>query len=310
MDKTSFVYSDRMSFIEGFNKDFLDNISEGVFILDSDKRIVYWNKMMERISGHKDIEVVGQYCHDKILMCVDPDGKNKPCQELCPSEQNLEKGIVAKTELIISHKSGHRVPVSMKMVPYMILDDNVSGTYVIIHDNSSNLEAMREIEKLRELSLIDPLTGVANRRFVEINLKQRFDELRRYGWGFGVVYMDIDGFKKINDNFGHDAGDKVLKALTKTLLKNVRSFDLIGRMGGDEFIAIIANTDENKLFFIADRLCLLVKETIIMSKGKEVSVTVSAGTTLAKKEDSYKTIMKRADELMYANKKMLKLKSN
>ena len=97
------------------------------------------------------------------------------------------------------------------------------------------------IEDLQRKVFLDPLTEIANRRYVDTGLPVRFDEMTRYGWQFGVIMMDIDHFKDVNDRYGHDIGDEALKMIARTLLNSSRSSDIVGRWGGEEFIAIISN---------------------------------------------------------------------
>lgn len=116
--------------------------------------------------------------------------------------------------------------------------------------------------------------------------------------------MDIDHFKNVNDNFGHNNGDTVLKVIAKTLIKNVRSFDTVGRWGGEEFLGLIENINKDELLKIAEKLRALVDASSIRPEGfkNNINPTISIGATISKPEDSPETIIKRADELMYKSK--------
>ena len=152
------------------------------------------------------------------------------------------------------------------------------------------------------MALLDPLTGMGNRRFVEIGLNSRLNELQRYGWKFGLLFIDIDHFKKVNDLYGHETGDMVLKMVAGTLVHNARSFDLIGRWGGEEFVAIIANVTGEELLRIARKYRALVGESNVLAGKDRISVTISIGATLARPDDSPETLLNRADQLMYQSK--------
>ena len=110
-------------------------------------------------------------------------------------------------------------------------------------------------------AMLDTLTELANRRFLEIEISNRIQELIRYQWPFALIFIDIDHFKQINDRYGHAVGDKVLKAVANTLNLIGRPFDLVGRWGGDEFAVILRNVDAEAMSRIAERFRALVAQT-------------------------------------------------
>jgi diguanylate cyclase (GGDEF)-like protein len=136
-----------------------------------------------------------------------------------------------------------------------------------------------------------------------MHLGNRLEEMHRYGWTFGVHFVDIDDFKRVNDTYGHDAGDRVLKIVARTLSGNARPFDLFGRWGGDEFVSVIENVSYKNLDLIANRFRLLVENSYFSVGDKRIRVTVSIGATVARMHDKADKILKRADQLMYESKK-------
>ena len=150
--------------------------------------------------------------------------------------------------------------------------------------------------------MLDPLTELANRRYIELNIQTKLDEMRRYGRPFGILFMDIDHFKKVNDLHGHDIGDKVLIMVSNTFIKNVRASDIVGRWGGEEFLAIIPNINEEQLLFTANKLRVLVEQSGFSLDSGIVQVTVSIGATLAQPKDTTETLLERADKLLYYSK--------
>jgi diguanylate cyclase (GGDEF)-like protein len=146
------------------------------------------------------------------------------------------------------------------------------------------------------------LTGLANRRYLEVTVISRLNELQRYGRGFGVVFIDVDGLKKINDGHGHMAGDEVLRAVADTLTTNLRSSDLVGRWGGYEFLGVIANVDLEQLLVAADKVREMLAETSCHCSGQELRTSVSIGATVACPEDTLETLIARSDRLMFVSK--------
>jgi diguanylate cyclase (GGDEF)-like protein/PAS domain S-box-containing protein len=282
-------------------KNLLENLYDGVYFVDTERRITYWNKGAEQISGFTSSEVVGTRCADNLLMHVDDQG-NMLCKESCPLVKTIADGIPQRAEAYLHHKDGHRIPVLIKVTPVQDVQGNIVGAVEIFSDNSSHIAALQKIRDLEKIIYLDPLTELANRRFTEINLRAQFDEMWRYGWQFGIVLIDIDHFKNVNDLYGHEIGDRALKMVAQTLLKNLRSFDVIGRWGGEEFLAIIMNVRKDPLRSIANRFRVLVEQSSFSVGNDIVQVTISLGTTLARSDDTTADLLKRVETLMYQSK--------
>ena len=167
---------------------------------------------------------------------------------------------------------------------------------------SSRQALQEQVEELKKLALIDPLTGLPNRRHLETQLHSRLEELRRSGIGFGLLFLDVDHFKQFNDRYGHDIGDQVLTIVANTLSFSVRPFDIMCRWGGEELAGIFPHTDEATLEAIAERLRILVAHSRVDTGSGVLTVTVSIGGTVAGPDHSAASLVKRADTLMYASK--------
>jgi diguanylate cyclase (GGDEF)-like protein/PAS domain S-box-containing protein len=291
-----------MDLKQGFYKNLLDNLYDGVYFVDSDRRITYWNRGAERLTGYEAPEVIDCYCRDDILMHVDEKG-NKLCEtSLCPAVKTLQDGRAREEELYLHHKRGHRLPVAIRVAPILSPDGKIVGAVEVFSDNTPRMISKQTIEELQRIALLDPLTEVGNRRYAEMNLKFRLAEQERYGWPFGILFIDIDHFKTINDRFGHEIGDDVLRMTARTLAGSLRSFDLVSRWGGEEFLALIINVDPGSLLSVAEKLRRMVEQSSITYDSENIRVTVSIGGTLALNSDGVETIVRRADELMYRSK--------
>lgn len=286
---------------KNFYKSILDNLYEGVYITDGSREIVYWNKEAERITGFRSDDVLGHHCFSNILMHVDEKGVNL-CETGCPLASTIADGRMREAEVYLSHRQGHRIPVTVRVTPLRDSSGAIIGAVELFNDNSANVAALQRLEELEKLALIDPLTEVGNRRYSEDFLQDRLGELYRYGWQSGVIFIDIDHFKVVNDEFGHDVGDEVLRMVARTLVKSIRSFDFIGRWGGEEFVAVILNVTEKDVAAIAEKFRALVKRSKLRVGDKIVRVSVSLGATLTKPNDTVESLMKRVDQLMYQSK--------
>ena len=200
------------------------------------------------------------------------------------------------------HKDGHRIPVHVRTSPIIDENNNVIGGIEIFTDVSKQEGNLLHLKELEKLALLDALTSLANRRYLEQEITNRLSEMERFNVSFGILFMDLDFFKSINDVYGHEAGDDVLRYVAKNFIANSRPFDLYGRWGGEEFVAIIRNVDENQLMGIAERVRKLIQESYITREEETIIVTISVGATLAKVDDSLEDLIRRADEKMYRSK--------
>jgi diguanylate cyclase (GGDEF)-like protein/PAS domain S-box-containing protein len=283
-----------------FWKDLLDNLHDGVYFVDEHLTITYWNRSAEEITGFAADEVVGRRCPDNILRHINHEGLHL-CDEGCPLRQTLQDGEKREGEVFLHHKKGHRVPIMLRVSP-IYQDGRIVGAVESFSDNSKQMTLLQRIAEVHQLALLDPLTGLANRRYGEITLRSRLSELKRYGWPFGVLFIDIDHFKRVNDRYGHNTGDAVLQMVTNTLRCNLRSFDLICRWGGEEFLVIVANVSDTQLAEIAHKLRLLVEESVLEIGEESLRVTVSIGAAFAQHTDNTESLIDRGDHLMYQSK--------
>ncbi|BCA81080.1 sensor domain-containing diguanylate cyclase [Desulfuromonas sp. AOP6] len=278
-----------------------DHLYDGVYFVDHDRRITYWNPAAELITGFTAAEVVGKHCSDNILMHVDEKGVNL-CENGCPLALTLQDSNYREAEFFLHHKKGHRVPVAIRISPLKDLDGKLVGAVELFSDSSPKKAIMQQVTELTKLAMLDNLTQLANRRYLEMELQARLDEFKRYHMPFALVFMDIDHFKKLNDTHGHNAGDQVLQMVAKTLSINARSFDLVGRWGGEEFVAILRNVDREAMQQIADRFRNLVAKASLQYGGENLQITISLGGTLAIPGDTMESLVQRADALMYHSK--------
>lgn len=165
------------------------------------------------------------------------------------------------------------------------------------------LENSKLFFDVKELSLTDPLTGIANRRHsLEMGV-QEFDKSKRYGTPLTVIIADIDYFKRINDNFGHAAGDLILKELASYFKKASRNSDILGRLGGEEFLFILSNSPLENALALAERLRKSIEELEFNFLDHKIKITVSFGVASIEKEDlAIEDTIKRADEALYLAK--------
>lgn len=299
---------------DGINlyREMLENIDVGVYFVDNDRQITFWNKGAEEITGFMQNEVVGAYCYNNILNHVDEKG-TKMCLLGCPLKATTMDGKTREQVVYLHHKDGHRLKVKVKAFP--IREDGKIVGAVEIFESCAENEVQKQdikpdiadsdytVEELKVLALYDQLTGLPNRRYLESIIKLRFSEYEMIGIPFGILFIDIDNFRVFNNTYGHDIGDKVLKTVATTYGSAIRKQDYIGRWGGEEFIGIFPMVTDEELRNIAEKIRMLVEYSVLREKdGKEYNITISVGGTVVKDGDDIDSIVKRADEQMYISK--------
>jgi diguanylate cyclase (GGDEF)-like protein/PAS domain S-box-containing protein len=281
--------------------DLIENMYDGMYFVDTDRKITYWNKAASRITGFNADEVQGKSCSDNILIHIDGKGENL-CEGMCPLAETIKDGISREAEVYLHHRDGHRVPVLVRVSPLRDPDGRIIGGAELFTDLSQRDSMGLKIEELEKLAFLDKLTQLPNRHYIEFELEGRLAEMGRYGLSFGLLIMDIDHFKGFNDTYGHDVGDTVLKTVANTLMTNARPYDLFGRWGGEEFIGIIRDVDLPALSGIGERVRILVEKSHVQTAESILSVTISLGGTMAIAGDSIESLIKRADNLLYESK--------
>jgi len=279
----------------------LESLNDGVYYVDQGRRILYWNDAAERITGYSRTQVIGQACFANILQHVSDDGVAL-CQGDCPLARTLRDGQRRQDRVFLRHKQGHRVAVLMRVAPVFGPDGEIVGAVESFSDDTWREDLRERLVELERLALLDPLTGLLNRRSLSQELESRLDEYRRYGWPFGVLLIDLDGFKEINDTRGHEAGDRVLQMVARSLVAGARVFDSVGRWGGEEFLTAVTNVERDRLITIGQRVCRLV-EASGLREPELIRVTCSIGAASVEPNDTISTLLQRADERMYEAKR-------
>ncbi len=158
-------------------------------------------------------------------------------------------------------------------------------------------------ETLEHAALTDSLTGMQNRRYFDDALQEYLNEFRRIDKPVGLIIMDLDHFKKVNDTHGHDVGDDVLRSVAECLRNFTRYHDVVARVGGEEFAIVAPNLDINLLHKLGDRIRFAISKLVIESGNVSLRVTSSVGVALWDKRETAEELYKRADKMLYSAKR-------
>jgi PAS domain S-box-containing protein len=267
-----------------FHRKLLESMHDAVVFVDGSLRIVLWNRAAERLTGILAPSVEHKLWSPTLLSLRDE--QQKLIVEVdCPVIQSIKSGVQTLRRLSVAGRNEQRVEVDAHLVPVHGKNGVSHGAALLMHDASSQITLEQRVQSLHEKATRDPLTQVANRaefdrihaNWVESHLERRLP--------CSLVICDIDHFKKINDNFGHQAGDDVLIAFAALLRRHCRSGDLVARYGGEEFVMICAELAELPMTAL---------------NGK--SITASFGVTELQAGDTPETMLRRADRALYQAK--------
>ena len=258
------------------------------------RQVIYWNEASRRLYGYTREEAQGQLLEDLIIPDDMREGVIKAHQDW------LEKNIrIPAEEIVLKRKDGRLLPVYSSHV--MLKQD--TGDYELFCVDISLEEQKNAKDALYHMANFDDLTRLPNRRFMETELSARLAEADRTKRAVAVVFIDLDNFKLINDTLGHHYGDRLLSAVAEALKTEVRSYDLLSRFGGDEFVLLLFDSDEAvRIHQLLERLITKLDQGFVLD-GDLYQVTASFGisqfpndgTTLAE-------LMGNADAAMYQAK--------
>jgi diguanylate cyclase (GGDEF)-like protein/PAS domain S-box-containing protein len=279
-----------------FWKTVLDNLYDGVYFVDQDRRISYWNKGAERITGYLRDDVVGKPCWDNVMvhMC---SGSMLP-RRGNPIEEVQESSLYQEEEVSLLHREGHRIPVMTRTAVIRDLRSAITGAVVLFSDNQAMVEARQRIDHLEQMSLLDPLTRLGNRRYAEMQLQRTLDEFRRYGWSFGIIIISADGFETPSEADGRETADRALRTMAKTLSGKIRASDVLSRWTHNHLIAILLHVTHPHLTAIATKLQLLAAGSTLRTDQGTVPLTVSLGASLACTDDTVASLTQRAEAML------------
>jgi len=294
-----------LDFFPGAAKNFsvtiFDHLEDAVACLDVDQKILFWNKAAGQMSGRDDAEVLGKVCFDELGLFVDTEGLSL-CKGKCPFRLTLKDGVERTLDVYLQHKEGFRIPVTLRVIPVPNDAGEIVGAAGVFVNTAPKVTIPLGVVQLERMGLIDPDTGIASKQYLDMTLKTRLEEFQKYNLPFGLIYVDVDNYDRILEKHGRFNAGKILRTVARTLHKNVRFFDIVGRWSTEEFLVILLNIDEGRLDIVANKLRLLIGESYITTETGMLNATVSMGASLVLRYDSVDSLVKRGEQLMMHSK--------
>ena len=240
----------------------LDSIHAGIVIIDAEThKIVDANPEALKLMGSPKSQVVDKICHNYI--CPAEIG-NCPITDKGQQVDNSERALLTN--------DGRKIPILKTVVPI-----NLNGRKHLLESFLDITQLKLLQDKLEILATTDPLTGVFNRRhFIEMSEKE-ISRVRRSNTPLSIAMIDIDNFKRINDQYGHTIGDLVLKELMVICNKNLRPYDILGRLGGEEFAITMVGCTLQEAFALSERIRERVANHVIQADSKDIRIKISIG---------------------------------
>jgi len=286
--------------LEKFNLMIIDNLFDGVYFVDTERRITYWNKAAESITGYRAEEIIGQYCQSNILNHIDSDGRAL-CMLGCPLFATIIDGRQRADQVFLQHKEGHRIPVQINILP-IIEDAVIVGAVEIFRISSFEINENRIIKKPLEAPLNDDFTTNTNREKTESYLTYRLHELKSFQRKFCVILLSIDDISKLSNAYGPDIGKKLLDRVYKSISYNIRPYDFFSYFHNEEFIGVFEIKKNYEATLLAEKIRILVAGSDIHHELGNLSATASLGVTAARENDTVGTIIQRAGSLLRQSK--------
>jgi diguanylate cyclase (GGDEF)-like protein/PAS domain S-box-containing protein len=272
-----------------------DHAPIGMGLLDQDGRWVLVNHALCEITGYTSGELIGSRFHD---VAHPEDAEN----DLVQRRQLLDGEIAAyQTEKRYFNAAGESM--SALLAISLVRDHGGAPLHFIVQLQDIS-ERKRLEERLRHLADHDPLTGLRNRRLFEADLELQVGRCQRYGENAALLVIDLDGFKQVNDRYGHGVGDDALRAVARTLTRRLRTTDLLARLGGDEFAVLLPHVDRPGAERVAADLTRVIATCAVDAGETVLHLAGSVGFTLIDREArDDEQILVEADRAMYAAKR-------
>jgi diguanylate cyclase (GGDEF)-like protein/PAS domain S-box-containing protein len=281
----------------------MNKIFSAVISTDTNLRITHWNKGAEALYGWQESEVLGLLI-DEVCGTEFSEGQSEASQAILMAEKSW------RGELKQRHRTGEEIWVDASVT---LLEDEFGrfmGGVTINHDVTKrklaedelrrtkdsieqiNLTLSRAFEREQIASRTDSLTGVFNRRYFFELLGYEFSASKRYERPLSLVMFDVDFLKKINDTYGHQAGDEVLRKAAQVVREELRDSDVLARYGGDEFVILLPSSDEREAFKVLERIHGNIQTARVTAGDKKLGITISAGIA------SFQPSMEKPDQLV------------
>ncbi len=279
-----------------FHEQLLETMPSGVVYVDTRLNILKWSRVVRELTGIEP-ERVERRPWEPGLVGLRDENYKLITPDRCPVIAAVNEGARASGRFLIDDAVHEKIAVDICVTPVAGPDGDVRGATMVLHDASSHVNLEERLVSLNEKASQDGLTGVANRAEFDRTHANWFQTHLERGLPYSLIICDLDFFKKINDTYGHQAGDEALIAFGSLLRKHTRSSDLVARYGGEEFVMLCADCDGDSAAVRAENIReALAEQRLHVLNGH--SLTASYGVTAIQSGDTAETMLRRADRAL------------
>lgn len=292
---------EELSRSESFLNTVFDSFRDPFSIVDRDYKLVKFNEVYARTRNKRASDIYGKKCYEIF------HNRTNTCDE-CVIAKTFRSGDPCAKEKLLPSADGS--PIWVEIYTYPIFDQNRTVSHVVEYSRDitdrkiADEEKKQLIDTLNHLSTTDSLTGLLNRRALNDMLAHEIERATRYDTDLALILCDVDKFKKINDTFGHRAGDHALQAVAEALKSSVRRADIVGRYGGDEFMIIMPETSLSGAQSLAEKVRAAIQELDHATPGNtRIRLSLSLGVAgCCSSPENIDTLVALADAQLYAAK--------
>ena len=278
-------------------REVLENLQTGVYLLDREQKIVFWNAGAEHITGFLRQDVVGRFCRANILAPGEEDKTLIPEVESALASV-LRDGKSVDVDVALRHKDGQRVPVRLRAAPIRNEHGSVIGAVENFDESPSVSNWDRRQTRLASYGCLDEMTGALSHDFTFTRLRENLATFAEHHVPCAVLCIQVDGMERLRAAYGPTMIPEALRAAAQTLENSLRPTDCLGRWNEKQFVAVLSECAESDIRAVAERLKKMVNSSGIRWWGDTISITASCGGTAAREGDSIESIVTRAQRAL------------
>jgi len=264
----------------------LDQMEEGIYIVDGERRILYWNGGAERITGYYAHEIVGRYCQGDLLMHCDESGRLM-CGDACPLKDVIESGVPHERRLYLRHRNGHRIPVNIRSQAICEAGGERVGAVEVFEEATEAV--LPDLSNLASYGCLDE-NGALKRAFGEMKARQAAEALSLFGIPFAWLRIVLDDIDQLEHRYGHGMVDAAVKMISETLAGNLKTLDWLTYWDRGEFRIEARGYSHAELEELQQTLQLLVRKSTLTWWGDAVKVTVSIAGRMAERGETLESL--------------------
>lgn len=275
-----------------------DNLQIGLYVTDRQRRIVFWNREAERITGYMRHEVLGRVCRDGMLVHRDEEA-HALCTGECPLMKAMRDGAAHDTNIYLHHKAGHRVPVRVRVFPVRDGNGAIIGAAETFEEEAMLPLSVRRQAQLAAHGCLDGATGLPNRAIVQSHLRESLSLFTEHHLPFGVLAIEVEEVQQFELKHSREALNAILHVLARSITHLLGPDSFLGHWTEHQFLAVVSDSSLLELERFRKQIRDLVSCSGIQWWGDQLSVNVQVGYAIAEPDDCFETLLERVQQSLH-----------